>query len=83
MRSWPLSQQAHSYWLQSAEISTIVNRLFADCRVERLAMPYTTEDFRRDIAQEHVQELTVEECMKGLRAKQVAVYSTALSRRKS
>jgi hypothetical protein len=57
---------AEHYQVQSADTSTIIKYLFADYRVEGLNMPYTMEDFRREIAREHVQELTVEERLRGL-----------------
>jgi hypothetical protein len=49
---------AEHYRLQSADTSTIVNELFAKYRLEGLTMPHTMEDFRRDVAREHVHELT-------------------------
>jgi hypothetical protein len=57
---------AEHYRVQSADTSTIVQKVFADYRVEGLAMPYTMADFRRDIAREHVQELSAEERLQGL-----------------
>jgi hypothetical protein len=49
---------AEHHRLQSADPSTIINELFTKYRLEGLTMPYTTEDFRRDVAWEHVHELT-------------------------
>jgi hypothetical protein len=54
------------YRMQSADTTSIVNQLFADYRMEGLTMPYTMEDFRRDVAREHVHELTPEERLAGL-----------------
>jgi hypothetical protein len=37
-----------------------------------LAMPYTMEDFKREVAREHLHELTAEERLAGLPAEQDA-----------
>ena len=62
---------AEHYRLQSDETSTIVNQLFAEYRVQGLTMPYTMADFRRDLAREHLHELTPEERLAGLPPEQI------------
>ena len=62
---------AEHYRPQSADTSTIVNQLFEKYQVEGLTMPYTMEDFRRDVAREHVHELTPEERLAGLPLEQI------------
>ena len=42
---------AEHYHVHSADMSTIVNDLFANYRVEGLPMPYTIEDYKRERAQ--------------------------------
>jgi hypothetical protein len=44
-------------------------------------MPYTMEDFKRDVAREHLHELTAEERLAGLRAEQVEAYLKRLRNR--
>ncbi len=52
---------ARHYRQRSAETSTLLYRLFRGYQTEGLAMPYTMEDFRRDVKKEFLQELTPEE----------------------
>jgi hypothetical protein len=52
--------------LPSSETSRIINRLFEEYRREGLSMPYTMEDFRREVALEYIGRLTPEERMAGL-----------------
>jgi hypothetical protein len=54
------------YQFQSGETSSIVNLLFGEYRHEGLTMPYTMEDFRRDVARKYINELTAEERLAGL-----------------
>jgi hypothetical protein len=54
-----------------AQTSTIVGELFKGYRVEGLRMPYTMQDFLRDVAREHVHELTAEERMAGLSSEEI------------
>ena len=62
---------AEHYRVHSAEMSTIVNHLFVAYRAEGLNMPYTIEDFRREIMREHLHELTPEERLAGLPAEEI------------
>ena len=57
---------AEQYRNHTTEMSTIINRLFESYELEGLVMPYTMEDFRRDIAREYVDQLPPEERLKGL-----------------
>jgi hypothetical protein len=49
---------AEHYRLQSPDTSSIVNQLFGEYRQEGITMPYTMEDFRREVIREYLQELT-------------------------
>lgn len=57
---------AEHYRMQSPDASTIVNKVIKEYSVEGLAMPYTIEDFRREIARENLHELTAQERLAGL-----------------
>ncbi|MCS7044974.1 MAG: hypothetical protein NZO58_01330 [Gemmataceae bacterium] len=57
---------ATHYQLPSAAISTIVNRLIAEYRRAGLVMPYTMDDFRKEVALEVLDQLTPEERLRGL-----------------
>jgi hypothetical protein len=48
-----------------------VNKLLKEYRIEGLPMPYTIEDFRREIAREVMQEMTPEERLAGLPAEEI------------
>jgi hypothetical protein len=61
---------AEHYDLQNPQTSTIVNQLFGQYRKEGLAMPYTMEDFRREVALEYLEQLTPEERLRGLTLRQ-------------
>jgi hypothetical protein len=52
---------AEHYHLQNPDTSSIVNQLFGEYRQEGLTMPYTMEDFRREVAFEYLERLTAEE----------------------
>jgi len=78
---------AEHYRPHAADVSTIVRRLFTDYKVEGLSMPYTMEDYRREVAQEYLQELTAaerlallpaEERLAGLTVEQIEAYLTRL-----
>ena len=60
---------------------SIVNELFADYRMEGLTMPYSIEDFRRDVARKHVHELTPEERLAGLPPEQIEAYLQRLAKK--
>jgi hypothetical protein len=62
------------YRLQSADLSATVAQLFEDYKVEGLDVPYTREDFRRDFLREHMHELTAEERLAGLQAKDLLAH---------
>lgn len=61
---------AEHYQLPSADVSTIVNRLFASYRQEGLVMPYTLTDFRKEVALEVMDELSPEDRLRGLPAEE-------------
>jgi hypothetical protein len=52
---------AERYQLQSPDTSSIVNQLFGAYRREGLTMPYTMQDFRREVIREYLEELTPEQ----------------------
>jgi hypothetical protein len=74
---------AEHFDLQSPEISSVVNQLFGEYRREGLTMPYTMEDFKREVAfeflekmtpeerREYLEQLTPEERLSGLAPKQI------------
>jgi len=54
------------YHGQRSEISTILNQLFENYQAEGVTMPYTVEDFMRDVTLEHLKLLPPEERLRGL-----------------
>jgi hypothetical protein len=55
--------------LRLAETSSIFNQLFQLYRLEGVSMPYTMEDFKRDVARDNLERMTPEErleILKGL-----------------
>jgi hypothetical protein len=69
-----------------------VNQLFGAYRREGLTMPYTMEDFRREVALEYLPELTPEERLGGLTpkgvlehvpAKEIKAYLARLQKRRA
>jgi hypothetical protein len=83
---------AEHYRLPSAEVSTIINRLIASYRQEGLVMPYTMNDFRKEVALEVLDELSPEERLRGLppeerlrglSAKQIEDYLARLRKKAS
>jgi len=57
---------SEQYRRHLTEMSTLINRLFENYQLEGLVMPYTWEDFRRDIVREYLDRLPPEERLKGL-----------------
>jgi hypothetical protein len=57
---------AEHYHMRSRDTSTVVKKLFKLYRVEGLPVPYTMQDFMREVALEHLGELTAEERLAGL-----------------
>jgi hypothetical protein len=62
---------AEHYDLHSPDISSIVNQLFGEYRREGLTMPYTMEDFKREVALEYLDQLTLEERLRGVTPKEI------------
>lgn len=62
---------AEHYSLQSPDVSSVVNQLFGEYRREGLTMPYTMEDFKRELALENLDQLTPEERLSGLAPKEI------------
>src|SRR5207245_8365118 len=57
--------------MQMTDTSAIVNEILEMYQQEGLAVPYTMQDFRREIARKYVDELTAEERLAGLPAEKV------------
>lgn len=54
---------ASQYKKRAEDMSTIINKLFEKYNLEGLKMPYTMEDFRKEIAIEHLNTLTIDEIL--------------------
>lgn len=52
---------AEHYQMRAPDTSSIVNQLFGEYRREGLTMPYTMEDFRREVALEYLDRLSLKE----------------------
>ncbi|MBU0568364.1 hypothetical protein KJ693_07930 [bacterium] len=63
---------ATQYQKHMEDMSTIINQLFENYQLEGIVMPYTMEDFRRDYAREHLDEIlqrfSADERLQGLSA---------------
>ena len=73
---------AEHYRRHTNDMSTVVNKLFENYQLEGQDMPYTMEDFRRDVAREQLHELTPEERLAGLSAEQIRAYLKKLEQSK-
>ncbi len=62
---------AEHYRMRSPDISTIVQKVFKEYRIEGLPMPYTIEDFRREIAREVLPQMTPAERVAGMSPEQI------------
>jgi hypothetical protein len=62
---------AAHYRLQSAETSSIVSQLFEGYQHQRLPMSYTMQDFIKDFVRGHLDQLTPEERLVGLKPEQL------------
>jgi len=58
------------YQIRSENTSTILKQLLAKYRQEGIDMPYTMENFKHDVALEHLSSLTTEERLQGLPTKE-------------
>lgn len=57
---------ASQYQSRQPDLSTVMNRLYASYKLEGVPMPYTIEDYKRDLKEETLSWLTLEERLKGL-----------------
>jgi hypothetical protein len=57
---------AINYEWRMPDISTIINDLFNNYKIEGIAMPYTIDDYKRDYVLEHIHKLPIEDRLKGL-----------------
>ena len=62
---------AQHYEKRSEMTSTILNQLFAKYQLEGIDMPYTMEDFKHDVALEHLSSLTIDERLQNLPADEI------------
>jgi hypothetical protein len=59
------------YTLRSPETSSIINDLFREYHVEGLPMPYTMQDYLREVMRKHIDKLTPEERVAGLSPEEI------------
>jgi hypothetical protein len=57
---------AQQFRRRKSELSTILNQLFENYQQEGIPMPYTVEDFMRDVTLEHLDLLKADERLRGL-----------------
>jgi hypothetical protein len=62
------------------DTSTLVNQLFGEYRREGIKVPYTMQDFRREVALEYLEELKPAERMSGLSEKEIKAYLAKLDK---
>ncbi len=55
---------AGRYRKHTSEMSTIIDQLFENYRLEGLNMPYTMEDFKKDFVKNHLDVLSPDEVLK-------------------
>ncbi len=65
VREKVVSAAAH-YRQDASNLSLIINDLFENYQLEGLVMPYTMEDYQRDVARRYLDQLPPEERLKGL-----------------
>jgi hypothetical protein len=54
------------YHKHTGDMSTVINQLFENYRLEGINVSYTIEDFRRDFTRDHIQLLSADERLQGL-----------------
>ncbi len=57
---------AQQFRRRRSELSTILNQLFENYQQEGIPMPYTVEDFMRDVTLDHLDLLPADERLRGL-----------------
>jgi hypothetical protein len=62
---------ASQYHTRQPDLSTIMNRLYASYKLEGVPMPYTIEDYKRDLKEETLSWLTLEERLRGLTPEEI------------
>ena len=62
---------AARYREQAGDVSAIINRLFENYQLEGLVMPYTMQDFRREVAKRYLPQLSIEERLEGLAPEEI------------
>jgi len=65
VREKVVSAAAH-YRQDASDLSSIINDLFENYQLEGLVMPYTMEDYQRDVARRYLDQMSMEERLKGL-----------------
>jgi hypothetical protein len=71
---------AAHYRRRTNDASTILNELFRNYQQEGVAMPYTIEDFRRDVAKDYVGTLSPKELIKRLTPQQIEALRRELNK---
>jgi len=61
-----IASAAHQFRRRKSELSTVLNQLFENYQQEGIPMPYTVEDFMRDVTLEHLDLLKADERLRGL-----------------
>ncbi len=54
---------AKLYRWRKRDVSSIINQLFKNYRIEGFAMPYTVEDYQKDYVREHISKLPPDEVL--------------------
>ncbi len=71
---------AAHYRQRTDDASTILNHVFKNYQQEGVVMPYTIEDFRRDVAKEYLSTLSPEERLAGLSSEEIEALLERLKR---
>jgi hypothetical protein len=71
---------ASAYGWRRNDLSTVMNRLLVKYSAEGIIMPYTIEDYKRDIVLEVIGDIPVDRLLKGLPADEVLKYYPAEQR---
>ena len=57
---------ANQYQKHTSDISTVINQLFENYKLEGIPMPYTMKDFQKDFVREHIDVLSLDDRLKGV-----------------
>ena len=59
------------YRNRPTNMSSIINDLLRNYQLEGLVMPYTMQDYQRDVAKRYINEMTIEERLEGLAPEEI------------